>query len=151
MTMLSKLIKTPDRKADEWLLPQILKACYFLFLTLGIIACLFYSIGLASICAFSICETQIFRVLCTIFLTCCFYTIFLLLWIIVCRLNYEIGVLLFSIFQAQRDLVSEMEILNNSVRKIAQTQLTSSQYNCDRLAEICDTLKGVNGDATDDL
>lgn len=151
MSILSMLIKTPDRNAEEWLLPRILKACYFVTLALGLIATLFYSVFFAKLCAYSMCETHLFRVLCTVFLTCCFCTIFLLLWIVACRLYYEVGILLFCIFQAQRDLVTEMKMFNDSVRKIAQTQLTSSQYNCDRLAEICDTLKGVDGNAAEDL
>ena len=141
MTIIGKLIQTPDRKVEEWLLPQIWKAIYFLSIAIGALCGAMMCIGLARECATAICDVPLLRILFGFFLGSIFFVIFLVFWIILCRLQYEIGILIFCIFQAQRDTVTELEKIHLSMRQIAQTQLTSSQYCCDRLAEICDAVK----------
>ena len=63
MTIIGKSIQTPDRRAEEWLLPQIWKAIYFLSIAIGALCGAMMCIGLARECATAICDVPLLRIL----------------------------------------------------------------------------------------
>ena len=57
------------------------------------------------------------------------------------RFVYEFNVLLFYVFVSQRATVKAIENVEKTLTSISQVQISSGQYLCDRLADICDEMK----------
>ena len=142
MTVIGQLFSPPDMNSEkDWMLPRYLRASYFVNLSLGLVT-LTIATGYF---IFSVLKNEEMLVaLGYIMLASIVYVAMVCVWGILCRLMYEVSILLFALFHSQRDTVRNLEVMNDTLAQIVQMQLKSGQYTCDRLAEICDLLKGID-------
>ena len=137
------LITVPDRDSEnEWVFPNFWRWWYFGSLAITLIAEQLGFLYLAWYWSYAV-KLPVGKFMLTMIGTIICCTLGLLIECIVTRITYETTILLFHVFRGQRDTVKAVENLERSLSTMAQVQISSGQYVCDRLAEICDELKGV--------
>lgn len=144
MSLVEMLARDPGMDTEnEWLFPKLAKINYFGLLVLFILATfaifIFAAIRLFSIFMGNASANPGEFFMCMVGLIIALPVILLLgcVWI---RLLYEFTILLFRIFQSQRDTVKELAKTNENLAHISHTQIKCGQYICDTLATINDTL-----------
>ena len=142
MTVIGQLFSPPDMNSEkDWLLPRYLRISYFVNLSLGLVI---LTTAIVLFAFFALTNEEMLVALGYVMLASIVYVAMVCVWGMLCRLMYEVSILLFALFHSQRDTVRNLEVMNDTLAQIVQMQLKSGQYTCDRLAEICDSLKGID-------
>ena len=142
MTVIGELFSPPNMNLEkDWMLPRYLRFIYFVNLSLGLVT---LTIATGYFIFSVIKNEEMLLALGYVMLASIVYVAMVCVWGMLCRLMYEVSILLFALFHSQRDMVRNLEVMNDTFAQIVQMQLKSGQYTCDRLAEICDLLKGID-------
>lgn len=138
------VITKPDRDSErEWLFPSFWWWWYYVSLRFTLIAvhCVFCC--LAVFFVQQELELSVGQFWWTMLGVAFGLQVFLLIACILHRITYETIIILFHVFRGTRDTVKAIERVSEVLSSISQVQISSGQYVCDRLAEVCDELKGV--------
>ena len=143
------VITKPDRDSEkEWLFPSFWWWWYYILLRFTLIAVQCAFCGMAYFFAkelgLELSIGQSFVIMVGVAFGC---QLFLMIACITVRITYETVILLFHTFRGTRDTVTAIEKVGNVLSSMSQVQISSGQYVCDRLAEVCDELKGVKDEA----
>lgn len=129
MSLLSVLVREPGMDCQkEWLLPNILRGSYVAGCVLIIVgaAYAFFMIVFEVVMTRGLSGGDVFARLLGAILGIPLISLILIVWN---RLWYEIGILLFRMFESERDMIQELVSQRSSMNE-------ANQYICDRLAEI---------------
>ena len=138
---LLKVFVTPPEKVNEkeWILPRF---CWYLYVVVFCMSMLFTA-GCNFVAIYKVLgRIDGFVAILDIIIIINVSMITFLVWCIVLRISYEVVILLFLIFQTQRETQRVIENTGKMLAHISHTQIKSGQYICDNLAEISDMLKG---------
>ena len=137
------LFLTPVEELNEkqWLLPRFCWLLYVIALYLSIFiaaGCLLGSIPWALATCRGMESVPLLFIAVVVIIIAFFVQCILL------RLIYETILLLFVIFRTERETNRMIEDIGKTLSRISHTQMKSGQYICDCLADISDTMKGIN-------
>ena len=138
--------KTDRDSETEWLWPHYWWWLYYISLRCALVVVHFVFCGMAYYCAkASIMTGSQYAGTMMGFAFLCW--LILLIACILLRIMYERKMLLFHTFRGTRDTIKAIEKVGDVLSSMSQVQISSGQYVCDRLAEVCDELKGVKDEA----
>ena len=121
-----EMVFSEPKSTGDWLYPMLIKICYWILIVAVAVCFVVLAVRIYHISDF-------WEALCPFVL----YVVSLL----ILRVAYELSILLFRIYEA---LCAQIQLLNrllSQTDEIRQKQTVSAQYTCDRLADICDSLK----------
>ena len=121
-----EMVFSEPKSTGDWLYPMLIKICYWILIVAVAVCFVVLAVRIYHISDF-------WEALCLFVL----YVVSLL----ILRVAYELSILLFRIYEA---LCAQIQLLNrllSQTDEIRQKQTVSAQYTCDRLADICDSLK----------
>ena len=134
--------KTDRDSETEWIWPHFWWWLYYIALRFVLVCVHCVFCGIAYFCAKKalLTDTQYAWTMVGVAFSCW------LLVLIVCillRVTYERHMLLFHVFRGTRDTIKAIEKIGAVLSSMSQVQISSGQYVCDRLAEVCDEMKGI--------
>lgn len=132
MSLVQLLVSEPGKDCkNEWLLPKILRANYVLScIGILLLAVYFFARMVSSAVTYHGPALGFLKEILLAMILIPSAAFLALIW---ARLVYEIGILLFRMFEAERDIVEELS-------RTHADSLQANQYICDRLAEISEGL-----------